>query len=306
MDETLKKPPLVIPKTSLFLGCFGFSGKNSTKSKPVQTHIIKTTKKKKRPWLSPSRFGCERTVPVVESTLSEKKKIHDKRTYSTRRAKLECKSIDIPASPTPNPTVSHQIPPRAQEISSSEEPPRLKPGETGHGSVSNEKIILEHGKSLEHDGSPIDTNNKRLGFRQSSDAIKTRSTQRDNQNSGRPTSVSHSISFPNPVYKESLPARVTVKKPQKDSGAMAKSSSDPMVGVSIITVTLLLMLLCGRVCAVLCTCAWFYFVPRLRTVVDPLDCDRKIGSIEPDLDSEEHKKRVVLEGLLERNHRSPT
>ncbi|KAJ8759915.1 hypothetical protein K2173_010061 [Erythroxylum novogranatense] len=265
MDETLKKPPLVIPKTSLFLGCFGFSGKNSTKSKPVQTHIIKTTKKK-------NDHGClRRGLAAKELFRSLSLPCPKRRRYMTREP-TQREGQSWSANPLTYLQVLLQILLYLTRFH-----------HTGHGSVSNEKIILEHGKSLEHDGSPIDTNNKRLGFRQSSDAIKTRSIQRDNQNSGRPTSVSHSISFRTRSIKKAC--------------QLGSRSSDPMVGVSIITVTLLLMLLCGRVCAVLCTCAWFYFVPRLRTVVDPLDCDRKIGSIEPDLDSEEHKKRVVLEGL---------
>lgn len=55
----------------------------------------------------------------------------------------------------------------------------------------------------------------------------------------------------------------------------------------------------------MCTSAWFYFIPRLKTagksekvVENQMDCGK------PDIESSEYKKKVVLEGLLERNHRN--
>ncbi|XP_039036873.1 uncharacterized protein At5g23160-like [Hibiscus syriacus] len=75
---------------------------------------------------------------------------------------------------------------------------------------------------------------------------------------------------------------------------------EPVMGISIIMVTLIIMAIWGRVCAILCTSACLYIFPRFRT--------RSIGneSTTPNADdlhlsSEEYKKKVVLEGLLWRN-----
>lgn len=73
-------------------------------------------------------------------------------------------------------------------------------------------------------------------------------------------------------------------------------------------VILIIMVLWGKLCAILCTSAWLYFIPQMRSmgrsdggsssVPDP---DHPVGL---DLGSEEYKKKVVLEGLLERSRRS--
>jgi hypothetical protein len=63
------------------------------------------------------------------------------------------------------------------------------------------------------------------------------------------------------------------------------------------------MLFWGRICAILCTSAGFYFVPRLRNVTKSDDVvEKNPNSHDQDYDSEEYKKKVVLEGFLERNH----
>jgi hypothetical protein len=71
------------------------------------------------------------------------------------------------------------------------------------------------------------------------------------------------------------------------------------------------MIFWGRFCAILCTSAWLYFVPRFTNSVvvgvdnhDDDDDDAKIKSKNVvDLDSEEYKKKVIMEGLLGRNNR---
>ncbi|KAK1390251.1 hypothetical protein POM88_018429 [Heracleum sosnowskyi] len=84
------------------------------------------------------------------------------------------------------------------------------------------------------------------------------------------------------------------------------SDSNSMIGLSVIVVILVLMLFLGKLYAIVCTSAWFYMIPRLRTAVDSKVIVDNIGpdSIVPDLNSDEHKKRVVLEGLLQRNQRN--
>lgn len=73
----------------------------------------------------------------------------------------------------------------------------------------------------------------------------------------------------------------------------------------MLVVTLAVMLAWGRACAVGCLCACFYLVPLLRTMATVAEGDNRDreNSVKLDLESEEYKKRVVLEGLLERNGR---
>lgn len=89
----------------------------------------------------------------------------------------------------------------------------------------------------------------------------------------------------------------------------ARNSYDPIIGMSVLVVTLVIMIFWGRFCAILCTSAWLYFIPRFRdsvVVVDDDDHhdDAKMKSKNVvDLDSEEYKKKVIMEGLLGRNNR---
>ena len=80
--------------------------------------------------------------------------------------------------------------------------------------------------------------------------------------------------------------------------------ADSVIAMTIIMVTLAMMVICGRLFAILFTSAWFYFVPYLRSG------SKSNESVNSDFDdrssnSEEVKKKVILEGFLERNHRTP-
>lgn len=87
-----------------------------------------------------------------------------------------------------------------------------------------------------------------------------------------------------------------------------KKNLDPLVGMSIIVVTLIIMLFWGRLCAILCTSAWFYFLPRFTSSSAAATATATAGTAtasiisDLDLNSEEYKKKVVLEGFLERNN----
>ncbi|KAI4304926.1 hypothetical protein MLD38_040383 [Melastoma candidum] len=108
--------------------------------------------------------------------------------------------------------------------------------------------------------------------------------------------------LPPPPPRPFTTSTVARLKPRRD----ADNRLDPMVGMSIVLVTLIVMVFWGHVCAILCTAAWFYVIPRLRW--PPSDRDVSKEGLESawgevDLSSEDNKKRVVLEGLLERNRR---
>ncbi|GFZ04869.1 hypothetical protein Acr_17g0004410 [Actinidia rufa] len=78
------------------------------------------------------------------------------------------------------------------------------------------------------------------------------------------------------------------------------------VGLCLLLVSLLVLILWGKVCAIFCTSTCFFLVPR---------CIGKVGSAvnggnstvngvaspEMDSESEAYKKRVIMEGLLQRN-----
>ncbi|KAG6429382.1 hypothetical protein SASPL_107432 [Salvia splendens] len=78
---------------------------------------------------------------------------------------------------------------------------------------------------------------------------------------------------------------------------------DSTVGAVIVSVTLVVMIIWGKVWAIVCAAAWFYFVPRFRPKMDESYAVKfRSGESEGvDFDSWEYKKRVVLQGLLHRN-----
>lgn len=78
---------------------------------------------------------------------------------------------------------------------------------------------------------------------------------------------------------------------------------DPLVGMTIIMVTLIIMFLWGRLCAILCTAAWFYLIPRLTNSNSSSTAGNPHPRVDDlDFNSDEYKKKVVLEGFLERNN----
>ena len=172
---------------------------------------------------------------------------------------------------------------------------------------------------LEHahvDASKDDTHKKRSSFCRKIEAIRTGSTHQPGSppdpNKFKPNSeFKHRSKLIKPTGMEptcrnerraTLPSTNTRQNDALLIIAQTKKKKqqqqlDPvLVGLSIIMVTLLIMLLWGQFCAILCTSAWCYFVP----------CFKK-GNLNSQYqyyryDSEEYKKKVILEGFLERNH----
>ncbi|KAJ4980660.1 hypothetical protein NE237_031497 [Protea cynaroides] len=68
-------------------------------------------------------------------------------------------------------------------------------------------------------------------------------------------------------------------------------------GLLLLLISLSMVILWGRLCAILCTSTLFYLAPRLDIKTHlPEDIDR------PDIDSKYYKKIVILRGWLKRNH----
>ncbi|KAK4423257.1 hypothetical protein Salat_1908500 [Sesamum alatum] len=97
------------------------------------------------------------------------------------------------------------------------------------------------------------------------------------------------------------PRRKREKATAVDGGR--KGKFDSWIGAVITTVTLTVMLIWGKACAVVCMAAWFYIIPRLITTPNYYYNQelRNSSNDEGEFDSWDYKKRVVLQGLLERN-----
>ncbi|XP_047320655.1 uncharacterized protein At5g23160-like [Impatiens glandulifera] len=83
---------------------------------------------------------------------------------------------------------------------------------------------------------------------------------------------------------------------------------DSTVGFFIVTLNLVIMLVWGKVCAILCASGFLYIVPRFRTSVQVLRDIRQSSSGPSSKgksdDSMIKKSKVVFDGFLERKRRS--
>uniref|UniRef100_A0A5B6YXT8 Uncharacterized protein n=1 Tax=Davidia involucrata TaxID=16924 RepID=A0A5B6YXT8_DAVIN len=69
------------------------------------------------------------------------------------------------------------------------------------------------------------------------------------------------------------------------------------IGLCLLLICLFVLIFWGRLCAIICTLTWLFFAPSRSKGVD----SPENGVDRSEIDSEEHKKRVIMEGLLERN-----
>ncbi|PIN19944.1 hypothetical protein CDL12_07372 [Handroanthus impetiginosus] len=120
-----------------------------------------------------------------------------------------------------------------------------------------------------------------------------------------PAKLSHSVSLPLLPYKKEMatPTDKKGKMGKKDKEFKKTAGEfDSIFGAVIIMVALMVTLAGGKMCAILCTAAWMYFIPRVRAnFVDDYALKLRIDENYVDLDSKEHKKKVVLQGLLDRS-----
>lgn len=321
MAKTQKKNLQTKSKTNYFLGCFGCSNNKVWEHKKSAETIPSDGQKKKR-WLFWSRSRMKksgsRTVPVVESnstTVSEKS--NPKNKYSKSKSKPDqpgevtkhkppCQEVQVASDQTPNEILSQlqetTYEPHAQNIIN---------------------IIIpekgEHPESDHFDTPKDDTCKIRSSFCRKIEAIRTGSSQPEVKSKPKtkpkskpkptePTTISHSVSnLDKRVAKangSSTNSRGALKN--NDTLSLAKIKKlDPVAGLSIIMVTLLITLFWGRFFAIICTSAWCYIVPSLRNLTKLSDDVIQTNLNSQDYDSGEYKKKVILEGFLKRNHRNP-
>ncbi|KAL4186140.1 hypothetical protein AMTRI_Chr09g32290 [Amborella trichopoda] len=90
------------------------------------------------------------------------------------------------------------------------------------------------------------------------------------------------------------------------SGKDQAGELDPLLGMFLLVVSFVIMVLWGRLCAIICTSAWLCLIPRLKTAKNSGESTGKsdFRNEKPDTNSKEYKKKVIMDGLLERNHRN--
>ncbi|EEF38619.1 uncharacterized protein At5g23160 isoform X2 [Ricinus communis] len=275
------------PKAAnFFLGCFGFSRKPSVSGK-------KSQKNYRKHWFSRSTFllkqsGGSRTVPV-DSNLSDDK-LETKISFMFKRSKLKKINSNNISLERENPAAQDTIPTSAPIVSVEDTPKE----------TCDKNIIHENGKRLD----VVMESPKKFSLRRKIDTKRNGSSQpgspEEKSKPNRSIPQSTSLQAATIQHKQPEKSRVIAKKDRRKNEMIGKGF-DPVIGMSIVMVTLIIMLLWGRLCAILCTCAWLYFTRRLKTDMSPRQIEKIRG--EPDFSSDEYKKRVVLEGFLERDHR---
>lgn len=108
---------------------------------------------------------------------------------------------------------------------------------------------------------------------------------------------------PEPGHRTTSNQKKTRKKCNEKIGYL----TDSCLGLSVFATALILTLLLGRACAIVCMSACSYLLPRSREAANMArNPVIRMGDDEIDMSSEEHKKRVVLMGLLQREGRRPS
>ncbi|KAF3451007.1 hypothetical protein FNV43_RR07096 [Rhamnella rubrinervis] len=281
-------------KTSCFLGCVVFPSKLFRKRESPEAVRSGDDGKKTRSWsMLCFKKSATKTVPVDTTTVSGQKLVLDKN--NIRSSKLIIKSMTWSKTTDnlrPKRKVSSKPPSEIEVVVAAD------PDQSTH---KEKHLETRYNPAKKHSNSSTDQ--KRLSFSRKIDSFKTGSGQiRPPEANTRTTPV------PSPILLKHG-KRVVSRKHSKRETVAHTLKYNPVVGMSIIVVTLLILVLWGRLCAILCTSAWFYFVPRLNYSARDTDDTGLVGTTSNpkapiDLNSDEYKKKVVLEGFLERNHRS--
>ncbi|KAL6970125.1 hypothetical protein U1Q18_029830 [Sarracenia purpurea var. burkii] len=286
---------------SSFLGCcFGFSRKVPEQN-PQDT--VKPLCRKKTRWLSWSRLQIKKpdvknkTVPIDASVsvagANRRSPIHPPQGKKNNSKHL------VPATAT-------QIPATLRD-----ETVTYNPQKTRHEAAKN--IIPEIHENSDDVGSLKDEKRPKLVSTGRQTEAKNRgiccppgSPEKKVNPCRTIKTLSHSVSFPAPKAEKQAAADSREKQLRPERGTLA-GKMDPVVGMSILMVIVVIMLVWGKLCAVLCTSAWFYFAPRLRNAKGGSNVSEENGSnrLGFGLDDQEYKKKVVLEGFLERKRRVP-
>ncbi|KAL3502249.1 hypothetical protein ACH5RR_036698 [Cinchona calisaya] len=286
-------------RSSCFLGCFGSS---------VSPHKVKEKSNKKIKtntiisWFSWSKKSPKRTVPVDTAATEKLHQRKESCPMAKLSKKVSSKTQKLPAETT----LAGQIPASAADT-------------PVHGTKNKmryenaQKIILENTKSLNHLDSTVKAATRNKEVLQKSSSSQTSSPEDKHEVSRRATAVlSHSASMPTPSIRKKPVANGgdgghhVKKNNSRLKNNVCADKFDPFIGMSIIVVTLVILVVWGKLCAILCTSAWLYCFPliKVKKVEPKVTIRNGSKSCDLDINSEEYKKKVVLEGFLDRNHRT--
>lgn len=94
------------------------------------------------------------------------------------------------------------------------------------------------------------------------------------------------------------------KKSHLDMGGSSSFRSSKYYAISLLLMSLAVTILWGKVCAILFTSIWFYFIPQQTNFRPPENVKKKkmmiIGKRSESF-RDNYRKRIIMEGLLERN-----
>ncbi|XP_031109681.1 uncharacterized protein LOC116013864 [Ipomoea triloba] len=299
IQDSPKKKKKKPPKKTVFLRCFGFSGRrrDNNNDNLFSGDIDKpksppSAAGKRRRWLSLSlcrkQKSAAKTVPIADATaapaddeVNRSKEIHVVKSDSSK--KTSSKNRQLPATPAasaggspPGETILHKTS-KASRYDKTEST-IIEKTKTSDHSNSTEHLITIHNKKASKKNISAGATDDKTGKSQ----IKKKKT-------------------------------VAVHGgDNSESNIDSTRNQDFTYGMSLLMVILIIMLFWGRLCAIVCTAAWFYFVPRIKrnNEEEPPETTRRSdggGGVSNDalyFSSAERKKKVVLDGFLERNHRT--
>ncbi|KAJ0235324.1 hypothetical protein HA466_0269100 [Hirschfeldia incana] len=118
-----------------------------------------------------------------------------------------------------------------------------------------------------------------------------------------PTDRSKPIEQLDTSREDACPEQISNANPSGEKTG-SRVGIDPVIGISVVILTLVIMLIWGRVFAILCTSAWCYSLPRLRNAAALVKRSANDGSaFVQGLSSGSCKIKVVSDVLLGRQNR---
>ncbi|OIT37695.1 PREDICTED: uncharacterized protein LOC109240412 [Nicotiana attenuata] len=290
MDLIKDSPKKKQPKISYFLRCYGFSinqeklSSDKVKRKQSSCFSFKIFQRKQSPTKTVPIDTATAAVKVGAEKLNTSGDIH----VVKLEKKVSVKRQQLPTATTVN--VPDQVPVTGQTIHFN------RFNKTKYD--KHQDIILGNSKKLDD----LQHSSYQNGLIRSFTV--TNSDNASNLVIGSPQDkheISRTVSL-TPQKLNKQPTPTPTNRDKVDEGkdtTFNKGHFDYVIGMSILMVTLIIMLFWGKFCAIVCTSAWFYFLPRFRAKHELV-----INGGNLDVNSKEYKKKVVLNGFLERNHRN--
>ncbi|KAI3694062.1 hypothetical protein L1987_77021 [Smallanthus sonchifolius] len=292
-DRTATGPPSTSSPSSLFLGCFGYSGEKIDE-------VNSSSRRRHR--ISEWSFSCKKsTTNIVDHSTGHRKSksVNDAPAMSDTTWEIQVVEEDATL------TKKHVIMVDEKHVpATSEEQKTCRKKWTDIVKRQNGPF-----RSRRKDMKPDATSATVAGVE--SPEKKTVTIPHPFVSTPlKPLTQSKSIPGPK---RQKLP-KATTAGGGVDKGVVHKTTPlggefDSIIAMSILLAIMVIMVLWGKLCAIFCTCAWFIVAPRLVAVGErsstataerrPQELENKLN-----LESVEYKKKVVLEGLLQRNHRN--